>query len=236
MFPFFAMILCLTTGGFRIAPRAMTGPRQQDAAKPSSQEKQTPNSQQKQPSSATPPAAAPARSKKVITNDDLQSSSGFGSSPADFGEINDCDRSCFQYLQQSVRVDPAQNPHWRRDILRSIDLVRKDAEWQGILREVYDLHLKLCELGDEKRQELNTGADPHNVTSQEVGIEEKYDVRFKKLQDELRAVYARQSALRTGADNPVAYRFRIYQEGRVQNAACAQRTPSRYAQSDADDP
>lgn len=230
-----ALLLCFATGGFRLTPRVTPIAWQQNDPKRPSEEKQPPDSQQKQPSAqAAKPAAKP---KKVITNDDLAGSGGgFGFSSAEFSQINECDRNCFLNLQQSIRIDPAQNPHWRHDVLRAIDLVRKDAAWQRILHDVYDLRLKTCDLQAEKQEELAKSADPSNVTPQEVDIEEKYEVKFKELQEQLNAVRARQSTLKSDADNPVVFRFRIYQENRLQNLPCARPAYLRYPQSYADDP
>jgi len=228
-----ALLLCFATGGFGLTPGVTPIAWQQNDPKRPSKEKQPPDSQQKQPSTqAAKPAAKP---KKVITNDDLAGSGGgFGFSSAEFSQINECDRNCFLNLQQSIRIDPAQNPHWRRDVLRAIDLVRKDAAWQRILRDVYDLHLKTCDLQAEKQEELAKSADPNNVTPQEVDIEEKYEVKFKELQEQLNAVRARQSTLKGDAENPVVFRFRIDQENRLQGAPCAQPAYRRYSQSYAD--
>ena len=231
-----ALLLYFASGGLRPVPRVTPIGWQQTDPKRPSQEKQPADSQQKQPSA---PAAKPAaKPKKVITNDDLTGSGGgFGFSSAEFSQINDCDRSCFLNLQQSIRIDPAQNPHWRRDVLRAIDLVRKDAAWQRILHDVYDLHIKTCDLQAEKQEELAKAADPANVTQQEVDIEEKYEVKFRELQEQVNAVRARQSALKGDTnDNPVVFRFRIYQENRLQGAPCAQPVYRRYPQSYADDP
>ncbi len=238
MFPAWcvALFLFFATGGFRLTPRVTPIARQQIDPKRPSEEKQLPDSQQKQPSTqAAKPAAKP---KKVITNDDLAGSGGgFGFSSPEFSQINDCDKSCFLNLQQSIRIDPTQNPHWRRDVLRAIDLVRKDAAWQRILHDVYDLHLKTCDLQAEKQEELAKSADPSNVTPREVDIEEKYEVKFRELQEQGNAVRARQSALKGDSnDNPVVFRFRIYQENRLQGAPCAQPVYRRYPQSYADDP
>ena len=231
-----ALLLCFASAGLRPAPRVTPVGWQQTDPKRPSQENQPADSQQEQPSA---PAAKPAaKPKHVITNDDLTGSGG-GSrfSSEEFSQINDCDRICFQNLQQSIRIDPAQNPHWRRDVLRAIDLVRKDAAWQRILHDVHDLHLKTCNLQAEKQEELAKAADPANVTPHEVDIEEKYDVKFRELQEEANAVRARQSALVGDPnDNPVVFRFRIYQENRLQGAPCAQPVYRRYPQSYAEDP
>ena len=121
--------------------------------------------------------------------------------------------------------------------MRALDLVRHDAEWQQILREVYNLHLKMCEIANERNEELQKNAEPGNVTPREVDIDEKYDAKFKELEQQLQAVRARQISLRSTAnDNPTAYQFRIFQEGRVQNGPCVQPPYRRYSQSAPNDP
>ena len=191
------------------------------------------------PTTPVTPAKAADKPKKVITNDDLKSGGGGGSgfSPMEFSEINDCDRNCFEQVRQLARVAPASNPNWKRDLLQAIDQVRKDDEWQKYLRELYDLHLKFCQLGDDKREELNKYADPRNVTPREIAIDDKYDVKFKEVQASLQTLYTRQGDLqrRFGA-NPFAYQFSNVQTTRIQNARCAQQRYPRYAPSYADDP
>lgn len=232
-----SVVLWLVTSALCPAPGALTLAGQQDDAKRPAQEKPAADAQQK-PSTPVPTAPEQAKPKRVITNDDLLqgfNNEGLGLSPAEFNEVNNCDRSCFEYLRQSARIDSG-DARWRRKVLQAVDLVRKDPEWQKILHEIYDLHFKLCDLADQEREELNRDGDPRNVTRQQISIEEKYEARLKDLQEQLRAVQARQSALVSKAnDNLIAYRFRIYQENRVQNAACAQRTYPNYPQNDPDD-
>ena len=155
----------------------------------------------------------------------------------EFSEINDCDRYCFENVRQSARAPTGSNPNWKRDLLQAIDRVRSDAEWQTYLRELYNVHLKFCQLGDEKREELNRDADPHNVTPREIAIDDKYDAKFKEVQATLQTLYYRQADLqkRFGA-NPFAFQFSIVQTSRIQNANCAQQRSPRYTPNDADDP
>jgi hypothetical protein len=195
------------------------------------------------PASPVTPAtqAKPAeKPKKVITNDDLKnpgSGDGSGFSPMEFSEVNDCDRNCFENVRQMARVPTGANPNWKRDLLQAIDKVRKDDEWQKYLRELYDVHLRFCQLGDEKKDELNKYADPRNVTPREIAIDDKYDAKFKEVQTSLQTLYYRQGDLqrRFGA-NPYAYQFSMVQTSRIQNASCAAQRYPKYAPSDADDP
>jgi hypothetical protein len=155
----------------------------------------------------------------------------------EFGEVNDCDRYCFENVRQMARVPTGSNPNWKRDLLQAIDRVRSDAEWQSYLRALYDVHMKFCQLGDEKREELDRYADPHNVTPREIAIDDKYDAKFKGVQVTLHTLYYRQAELqrRFGA-NPFALQFSIVQASRIQNANCAAQRNPKYAPNDADDP
>ena len=103
------------------------------------------------PASHRAPAAKPPdKPKKVITNDDLKGSwqRRFGVSPMEFGEVNDCDRNCFEKVRQMARVPTSVKPELETGSLQAIDQVRKDDEWQKYLRELYDVHLKFCQFGE----------------------------------------------------------------------------------------
>jgi hypothetical protein len=220
--------------------------QQQQEPKPSPTEQKPSDTPQQQPTAASPapavpatlpPAKPPDKPRRVITNDDLKGGGGSGFSPMEFSEINDCDRYCFENVRQLARVPTGSNPNWKRDLLQAIDRVRSDAEWQTYLRALYDVHVKFCQLGDEKREELNREADPHNVTPREIAIDDKYDAKFKEVQARLQTLYYRQADLqrRFGA-NPFSFQFSIVQTSRIQNANCAQQRSPRYAPNDADDP
>jgi hypothetical protein len=198
-------------------------------------EKQPSSPHQQPPAS---PAKSPEKPKKVITNDDLKpASGGDGFSSMDFSQINDCDRGCFEQVRQLARVAPEFNPNWKRNLLQAVDTVRKDDQWQKHLRDLYDVHLKFCQLGAEKKNELAKHADPHNVTPQEIAIDEKYDAKFKQAQAELQSLYDRQGAMqRKFGENPLAYQFTIVQTNRIQNASCPLQQYPSYTPGDDNDP
>lgn len=188
---------------------------------------------------ALPPAPSPGTHRprqKLYTNDNLPTASGdFDGS--DFSAINDCDRNCFEQVRQLAHVMPGSDPNWKRDVLRSLDPVRQNPEWQQYLRDLYDQHLRFCGIGEEKREELARVADPNNVTARELNVDEKYDAKFRKAQSDLQALYLRQRPLQQSlAFNAFSFQFSQIQVSRIQNAACA---PPRYTATgptDADDP
>jgi hypothetical protein len=211
-----SLLLLASAVGFPQTPKS--APVEQQDAKPRTAQQPSDS----QPAPQTPEKTA-AKPKKVITNDDLKPARGGGFSVADFAEINDCDRTCFEQVRQLARVAPASNPNWKRDLLAAVDTVRKNAEWQGYLHSLYDIHLKFCQFGAEKRDELAKNADPHNVTPREIAIDDKYDAKFKQAQAELQEVYSRQAALQGQfGGNAFALQFSSVQTSRIQNAPCEQ--------------
>ena len=234
-----AIVVSCAVGGFlfpQAPPTILAAWQQPQDPKQAPPEKQLPNASQQPPATPARPTDKP---KKVITNDDLKAPAGggFGFSPGDFSQINNCDRNCFEQVRQLARVYPGANPNWKRDLLQAIDLVRKDNEWQKYLHDLYDLHLRFCQLADEKRDELAKYADPNNVTPREIAIDDKYDAKFKEAQAALQALTGNQATLqRKFGVNPLAYQFTNVQISRIQNANCA---PQRYyneAPSDSEDP
>ncbi|HTB93880.1 MAG TPA: hypothetical protein VK728_13685 [Candidatus Sulfotelmatobacter sp.] len=182
-------------------------------------------------------ATPPRPHKKVYTNDNLPKANPGDFSGADFSEINNCDRNCFEQVRQLAHVFPGSNPNWKRDLLRALDTVRKDADWQKYLGDLYAVHQRFCALGAEKRDELAHVADPANVTPREITVEEKYDAKFKQAQSSLEQVSARQHGLQQifGA-SPFSLQFSQLQVSRIQNAPCGSQRYPDPAPSEGSDP
>lgn len=219
-------------------PAAPEAPPPSQTPVPASAAK-SPASAQEQPgsreASSQGPAAKPAQ-KKVYTNENMPTAGRESFDGVDFAGINNCDRNCFEQVRQLTRVAPGANPNWKRDLLAAIDTVRKDAEWQQYLRELYDFHLRFCKLGEERREELAKVADPNNVTPRELTVDEKYDLKFKKAQSDLETVYSRQRSVQQKfAVNPYSFQFSQLQVGRLQGASCHSSAYSA-GPADTDDP
>lgn len=244
MFPLLVAVLllyCCPGGALRTATTISVRSGLEQDAKPSSPEK-PPTDPSQEPVVVPPatvaavtPAKAPDKPKKVITNDDLKGGGlGSGFSPADFSLINNCNRACFEQVRQQAHIIPSTNPNWKHDLLQAIEQVRKDDDWQKYLRDLYEVRLKFCSLGNEKRDELARYTDPNNVTPRELAIDEKYDAKFTAAQNELRALDAREAALqRKYAGSPLAYQFMMIQMSRIQSANCYSQS---YSPTDANDP
>jgi hypothetical protein len=240
---YLAILLSYAAGELQQTPAQSATPT--PAQQPQADAKQPPSDEQ-QPGAPPPVAALPApqakparKPKKVITDDDLNGSSGVGASFSrqDLSQINDCDRNCFEQVRKLAGVTPSLSPNWRRPLLQAIDEVRREAAWQKYLLDLYDVHVKFCAVGDEKREELSRYADPHNVTPREVSIEEKYDTKFKEMQSELQLVYERQGPLQAKfTANPFAFQFSRVQADRIKSANCMSPRYPNYSPTDADDP
>jgi hypothetical protein len=215
---YFAVVLWCAAGGSlfllgSIAMAAAQGQQQDDRRAPADK--------------ATADAAQPsAKPKRVITNDDIKSSSytGFGGLfYTNSGSINDCDGNCFDQVRGFAQVDAEKNPNWRRDVLQQLELVRSDSEWQAYLHDLYDAHRKVCQVTSDKTDEMRTSGNTRNLGPQEMAITEKYDAQMKTAQAELSAAVARQFMLQEKfTDKPYANSFATIQGTRMQRGFCSQ--------------
>ncbi len=170
------------------------------------------------------PASKP---KHVITNDDIKPSpySSFGGLfYMSTGSINDCDAGCFDQVRGIAMVNSETNPNWRRDVLRQLDLVRSDGEWQVYLHDVYRAHNKVCQSTFDKQDELRkSGGSFRNLGPQQIAITERYDEETKAAQDDLSArVERRPQIQKKFADRPYANAFATIQGTRMTSGFCSQ--------------
>jgi hypothetical protein len=178
--------------------------------------------------STTPATAKPAsKPRHVITNDDIKPSpySSFGGLfYMSAGSINDCDAGCFDQVRVMAMANSETNPNWRREVLRQLDRVRSDAEWQAYLHDLYRAHNKLCQLTFDKQDELRrSGGSSRNLGPQQIAITEKYDEQTKAAQDDLSAQVARQPQIQKKfAENPYANAFATIQGTRMMGGFCSQ--------------
>jgi hypothetical protein len=170
------------------------------------------------------PASKP---KHVITNDDIKPSP-YGPFGGLFymnsGSINDCDASCFDQIHAMAMFNSEANPNWRREVLRQLDLVRSDAEWQAYLHDLYGAHNKLCQLTFDKQDELRrSGGSFRNLGPQQIAITEKYDAQTKAAQNDLSARVALQPQIQKKfAEKPSANAFATIQGTRMASGFCSQ--------------
>jgi len=170
--------------------------------------------------------AKPAKVKHVITNDDIKPSpyASFGGLfYFSTGSINDCDAGCFDQVRATAMVNSEKSANWRTQVLRELDLVRSNSEWQTYLRALYTAHNKICQLGFDKQDELRRSGNARNVGPQEIAIAEKYEGQMKNAQDVLNAEVARQFAeQKEFADKPYANAFATLQGTRMMGGFCSQ--------------
>ncbi|MGA2811453.1 MAG: hypothetical protein ABSG16_08645 [Candidatus Acidiferrum sp.] len=224
---YFAVVLVCAVGGSRFFPGSLVLAAQQEP-----QEGQKPPAQSAvtdataAPAADGPPAKPANRAKRVITNDDIKPSpyAGFGGLfYTSAGSINDCNASCFDQVRQFAQPGAGEVPNWREAVLRQLDLVRSNGEWQAYLHELYDAHNRICQLTFDQGDELRRSGNTRNLGPQEIAITEKYDAQMKAAQADLSAVVARQSAVqRIFADKPYANSFATVQGTRMQGGFCSQ--------------
>jgi hypothetical protein len=169
----------------------------------------------------------PSKPRHVITNDDIKPSpySSFGGLfYMSTGSINDCDAGCFDQVRAMAMVNSETNPNWRREVLRQLEMVRSDGEWQAYLHDVYRAHNKVCQSTFDKQDELRkSGGSFRNLGPQQIAITEKYDEQAKAAQDEVSAQVARQKQIqRKFAEKPYANAFATIQGTRMMGGFCSQ--------------
>lgn len=170
--------------------------------------------------------AKPAKVKHVITNDDIKPSpyANFGGLfYFSTGSINDCDSACFDQVRTMATFNSDKNPNWRTQVLRELEQVRSNSEWQTYLRALYGAHNKICQLTFDKQDELRRSGNSRNVGPTEIAIAEKYEDQTKAAQNELNAEVARQSAeQKKFAEKPYANAFASLQGTRMMGGFCSQ--------------
>lgn len=187
--------------------------------------------------------AEPAKPHHVITNEDIQAQRDLiasANSDVDIGNINDCDRTCFEMVRGQSGYWLVQNTDWKRDLLRGIEQVSGDPKWQAALFHIARVKAHFCDLSQDKNDALANVADPRKMTEDEISIDEQYDRKFKAAQAELNSALAEaDTVMRTY--NGIVVTFMNMQKQRACNRVCIIRYPVRYRpynppRDDPDDP
>lgn len=195
------------------------------------------------PATAQDGSKPAAKAHHVITNEDIEAERerlASANSDVDIGNINDCDRTCFDMVRGNSNYGLVQNPDWQRDLLHGIDQVSADAKWQAALFEIARMKARFCALSQEKNDAVANIADPRKMTEEEISVDEEYDRKFKAQQGELNSALAQADALmRTYSGIVVA--FMNLQKQRASNRVCVIRSPVMYRpynspRDDPDDP
>ena len=192
------------------------------------------------PSGANPdsPAKPAAKPHKVFTNDDIDAR------PHEFSvagardilqQLNNCDRSCFDQVAQRGGMTGAAGPRWKLALLDSVDAVRADSTWQGILGEMIGVQANACELQTQKTADIQKVSDPRSVTPEELAIDRQYEPKFREIRTRLNAVLDRANAhiIKSGAGSPQA-QYMHWQTDKIVHATCTINVPK--PPDDTDDP
>jgi len=178
------------------APPPSGSPSQQPADK-SAAPNTAPSSDAAEGQDQAKPAAA-AKGHHVIANEDIQAQHELiasANSDVDIGNINDCDRTCFEMVRSQAGYWLVQNTDWKRDLLRGIEQVSDDPKWQAALFHIARLKARFCDLSQDKNDALANVADPRKMTEDEISIDEQYDLKFKAAQAELNSALAEADAI-----------------------------------------
>jgi hypothetical protein len=178
-----------------------------------------------------------------ITNEDIEAERerlASANSDVDIGNINDCDRTCFDFVRGNSNYWLKQNTDWQRDLLHGIEQVSADAKWQAALFQIARMKARFCDLSQEKNDALANVADPRKMTEEEISVDEEYDRKFKAQQAELNSAFAQADAV-IGTYGGIVVSFMNLQKQRAGNRVCVIRSPVMYRpynspRDDPDDP
>lgn len=185
---------------------------------------------------ATTPATANEAPKTngkthhVVTNEDIEAQHELmasANSDIDLGNINDCDKNCFDQVRNGSGYYVVRNTDWQHDLLRGIEQVTADPKWQAALFQIARLKARFCELSNDKNDALTDVADPKNMTEGEIAIHESYERKFQAAQADLNAAYANADAI-VHTYGGIVVTFMNMQKQRAGNRTCVVRYPMVY--------
>lgn len=192
------------------------------------------------PVAVTPdaPAKPQAKPHKVITNEDFDAR-GHEVTVEGGREImerlNTCDRTCFNEVFQRAQVAGNYSARSKLALLDSVDAVKADATWQGILGQILGVQANACELQVKKTQDLQRFSDPRTVTPSELAIEREYEPKFREIRARLNAALDRANAhIAKNADGVLQSSYMHLQVDKVVHATCTITVPQ--PPEDTDDP
>jgi len=187
---------------------------------------------------STSQAKSSAKPHKVLTNDDIDAR------PHDVSvqglrdvmqQINTCDRTCFDQVAQRAGVTGGYSPKWKVVLLESVEIVKGDSTWQGILGELLRVQEQSCETQVRKTEDLRKYTDSRSVTSAELAIERQYEPRFRELHNRLNAGLDRANTYINGiAPGNVQAAYMHMQVDKLVHATCTINVPA--PPQDTDDP
>jgi hypothetical protein len=192
------------------------------------------------PATAQDGSRPAAKEHHVITNEDIEAERerlASANSDIDIGNINDCDRTCFDMVRGSSSYWLVQNTDWKRDLLHGIDQVSADTKWQAALFHIARMKARFCDLSQDKNDALANIADPRRMTEEEISVDEEYDRKFKAQQAELNSAFAEADAVMRSYGG-IVVAFMNLQKQRASNRICVIRSPVMYRpyNSPRDDP
>jgi hypothetical protein len=192
------------------------------------------------PATVTPdsPAKPPAKPHKVYTNEDIDARPHditIEGSRDILQQLNTCDRTCFDQVAQRAGLNGGSGPRWKLALLDSIEAVKADAVWQGILGEILGVQGLACETQVRKTEDLRKYADARNITPSELAVEREYEPKFREIHNRLNAALDRANAhIMKSSPNNLQSQYMHMQVDKLVHATCTINVPA--PPEDTDDP
>jgi hypothetical protein len=151
---------------------------------------------------SAPKASAPAKPKKVITNEDLEPRSAPSQTPAGAGKtivtdsnsLMKCDATCEQEARQEAGYDEDREAEWRMQIVSARSELAADSAWRELLGQAIQQTTSYCNLLAQESQKVSPSSNTWNARVQRARAEQYYENMEHSLQQSLQAVTGRMNS------------------------------------------
>ncbi len=198
---------------------------QTPAAQPPAAKQSAPTEQK----DSTTKASRAAKSKRVITNEDLEPHSAPGSQPdrivtGEGGSLLNCDTACEQQARDLLGYDSDYEAEWRMQVVRARRDLIADGEWRGLLSQSTDQVKRYCNFLAQESQQTAPSGNSFNAQVERARNAQYFESMGITLRQGLEATVNRMEnrMKEVGALSPARAAMMNVEANRVFNRTCAQ--------------
>lgn len=184
---------------------------------------------------SAPKPGAPAKPKKVITNDDLEARSASSQAPpvtgksvaTDSNSLMKCDAACEQEARQEAGYDEDREAEWRMQIVSARTELAGDTAWRELLWQGIQQTTSYCNLLAQESQKVSPSSNTWDARVQRARAEQYYESMEHSLRQSLQAVAGRMNSKTQSVSelSPVRAALMNVQQSRILSRECE--LPSR---------
>jgi hypothetical protein len=181
-----------------------------------------------------PKSSAPAKPKKVITNEDFEARSTAGQAQApgkvvvaDSGSLMKCEATCEQEARQQLGYDADREAEWRMQIVSARSDLASDTAWRELLGQAIQQTTSYCNLLAQRSQKVSPSANTFYAGMQRARAEQYFQDMEHALRQSIQAVAGRMNAMiqQVNTLSPMRAALMSVQQSRILSRECE--LPSR---------